>query len=515
VVDDEGALAAGAGDVPARDDLRWLPDGWAFDSPGLPPVEGDEVGGVVPPGGSGGDVSPVSAPTGGSTDTPRGGDHDVEVGPVLDARVRVTSGGAEPLVVAVDPDGRLVVARMGDFRWRLSVEETARIAGGLLPSLPQLPGGDWPEALVGHLPETVPELTAADVRAAAVAGGVTPRDINEVMDRLYRDAYQVGVMHGRGAGRLEAAAWDGRSQPGVYQLLKAAGYPMAPTAEATVAMLLNELQASQSSFRAVEKALSGSNRDLLQERRARAEAESALMQYGEVMAKWREAGTWVPSPAEWNEMIRDTERRAVDRLRREVDAEMAKAGFGRTAGDPDSVQGTVRWLLARLAAPRERRHVVVAEELAERVAELESEQNDLAAYLAEHYPAEAAKANEAERAAVDLAMELLAFQRGELEARPAPIVTSLSEAVAEDLESLGEPKTRAARSMRQLATYLAEVMDKRGADAGPTTAARLAQELRATMRSLTVGDDEGSASTQALQAALAQLSTPAKGVSDG
>jgi len=61
-------------------------------------------------------------------------------------------------------------------------------------------------------------------------------------------------------------------------------------------------------------------------------------------------------------------------------------------------------------------------------------------------------------------------------------------AVKADLEALaasGKTANPAHRSLENIALWLARVMDGRGDDGGASTAARLAQELRATMVALT------------------------------
>lgn len=68
------------------------------------------------------------------------------------------------------------------------------------------------------------------------------------------------------------------------------------------------------------------------------------------------------------------------------------------------------------------------------------------------------------------------------------------------------------QSMAQLALWLASVIDSRGTDGGATTAARLAQELRATMVALTT--ERGGTDPDTLRQLLAGLSTPDRGVPD-
>lgn len=66
-------------------------------------------------------------------------------------------------------------------------------------------------------------------------------------------------------------------------------------------------------------------------------------------------------------------------------------------------------------------------------------------------------------------------------------------AVKTDLDALGEIDG-GRRTLRQIALWLAGVIDKRGSEEGPSTTAKLATELRATMAALTRkgdGDDDG------------------------
>lgn len=89
---------------------------------------------------------------------------------------------------------------------------------------------------------------------------------------------------------------------------------------------------------------------------------------------------------------------------------------------------------------------------------------------------------------------------------PVRIETSMLTAVTGDLEALAATLTGGARkSLAALALWLAEVIDKRGGEAGPTTTARLAQELRATLQALTVERDHDGDSLAAL---IAAMSTP-------
>ena len=62
-------------------------------------------------------------------------------------------------------------------------------------------------------------------------------------------------------------------------------------------------------------------------------------------------------------------------------------------------------------------------------------------------------------------------------------------------------------SLAALALWLAEVIDRRGSEGGASTAARLGQELRATLQALTAERTGGDPAT--LQQVLAGLSTPA------
>jgi hypothetical protein len=97
-------------------------------------------------------------------------------------------------------------------------------------------------------------------------------------------------------------------------------------------------------------------------------------------------------------------------------------------------------------------------------------------------------------------------------AKPARIETSMQVAVRGDLEVLaGTLKGGARASLAAMALWLSEVIDKRGGDAGPTTSARLAQELRATLVALTTEkNDDG----DAFQRLLDVVSTPVRDTAD-
>jgi hypothetical protein len=109
---------------------------------------------------------------------------------------------------------------------------------------------------------------------------------------------------------------------------------------------------------------------------------------------------------------------------------------------------------------------------------------------------------------VDTALGLLR----EADAKPARIETSMQAAVRGDLDALASTLHGGARaSLAALAAWLAEVIDKRGADAGPTTSARLAQELRATLVALTT---ERTNDPDQLAGLLARLSTAVGNAAD-
>lgn len=111
----------------------------------------------------------------------------------------------------------------------------------------------------------------------------------------------------------------------------------------------------------------------------------------------------------------------------------------------------------------------------------------------------------------DLARAALTWlaERGELAAARPRIATSMVEAVRGDLEALGDAaKGGAKASLRSLAMYLAEVIDLQGTSAGPAASARLAQELRATLTTLTTGGADGGQDSFA--EFLERIGTPSK-----
>lgn len=109
---------------------------------------------------------------------------------------------------------------------------------------------------------------------------------------------------------------------------------------------------------------------------------------------------------------------------------------------------------------------------------------------------------------VDIALRLLR----EAAAKPARIETSMLAAVSGDLAGLADTLKGGARaSLAAMALWLAEVIDKRGGEAGPTTSARLAQELRATLVALTT---EKSDDVNAVQQFLDMVSTPVRDTAD-
>jgi hypothetical protein len=113
-----------------------------------------------------------------------------------------------------------------------------------------------------------------------------------------------------------------------------------------------------------------------------------------------------------------------------------------------------------------------------------------------------------QRGSVDIALRLLR----EAAAKPARIETSMLAAVSGDLAGLADTLKGGARaSLAAMALWLAEVIDKRGGEAGPTTSARLAQELRATLVALTT---EKSDDVNAVQRFLDMVSTPVRDAAD-
>jgi hypothetical protein len=92
-------------------------------------------------------------------------------------------------------------------------------------------------------------------------------------------------------------------------------------------------------------------------------------------------------------------------------------------------------------------------------------------------------ATKAVRAAYD---ELVAVERARRRA--------MLEAVRADLEKLDVDKVPGGRTYQATALWLADVIDKRGADEGPSTTAKLADQLTKVMQALTRkggGDDDG------------------------
>lgn len=75
-------------------------------------------------------------------------------------------------------------------------------------------------------------------------------------------------------------------------------------------------------------------------------------------------------------------------------------------------------------------------------------------------------------------------------------------AVAADIRDLGALAGGVRRSLAQVALFLARAIDARGEDAGPTTTAQLARELRSTLVALTWGDDDDDDGFGAVAAAL-------------
>lgn len=69
------------------------------------------------------------------------------------------------------------------------------------------------------------------------------------------------------------------------------------------------------------------------------------------------------------------------------------------------------------------------------------------------------------------------------------------EAVRADLETIDVEKVPGGRTYRAQALWLADVIDKRGADDGPSTTAKLADQLTKVMQALTrkggIEDDDG------------------------
>jgi hypothetical protein len=83
--------------------------------------------------------------------------------------------------------------------------------------------------------------------------------------------------------------------------------------------------------------------------------------------------------------------------------------------------------------------------------------------------------------------------------------TSMVTAVEADLADLGEIKMPGGRTFAAIALLLAEVIDNRGPDDGPSVTIKIASELRATMSALTrKGGDAG----EAFDAYVASLSLP-------
>jgi hypothetical protein len=91
--------------------------------------------------------------------------------------------------------------------------------------------------------------------------------------------------------------------------------------------------------------------------------------------------------------------------------------------------------------------------------------------------------------------DLVSAARRELvkveEARQRAMLT----AVSADLESIDLPRVPGGRTYRQTALWLADVIDKRGAEEGPSTTAKLADQLTKVMGALTRkgggNDDDG------------------------
>ena len=70
--------------------------------------------------------------------------------------------------------------------------------------------------------------------------------------------------------------------------------------------------------------------------------------------------------------------------------------------------------------------------------------------------------------------------------------TPVLDAVKADLEDIDITKVPGGRTYQAIALWLADVIDKRGQDDGPSVTAKLAERLQATMQALTrKGGDDG------------------------
>jgi hypothetical protein len=71
---------------------------------------------------------------------------------------------------------------------------------------------------------------------------------------------------------------------------------------------------------------------------------------------------------------------------------------------------------------------------------------------------------------------------------PPPVDGDVLAAVKADLAAIDIERIPGGRTYRALALWLAEVIDKRGQDDGPSVTAKLAERLQATMQALTRKD---------------------------
>ncbi len=91
--------------------------------------------------------------------------------------------------------------------------------------------------------------------------------------------------------------------------------------------------------------------------------------------------------------------------------------------------------------------------------------------------------------------DLVSAARRELAAVEAERQRAMATAVTADLADIELDKVPGARTYRQTALWLAAVIDKRGGDDGPSTTAKLADQLTKVMQALTRrgggSDDDG------------------------
>lgn len=95
----------------------------------------------------------------------------------------------------------------------------------------------------------------------------------------------------------------------------------------------------------------------------------------------------------------------------------------------------------------------------------------------------------------DAVLDLVSAARRELEQVERARQRLMLDAVTADLAQIDVGKVPGGRTYRATVLWLADVIDKRGADDGPSTTAKLADQLTKVMQALTrkggSGDDDG------------------------